>query len=280
MTHPKPTADDRARDVLAKAYEAHGMPVTASDIRRGGTAEVSLGRALSAIKSVLDEKDAAEAEVSEWRENLLYLLQGNGPDVVRACEGGGPENLVRSAVSTLCATRNSRNAAKADLKDAKAELSSYRTKAETAEEENAKLSDPVAVHLNMLRGTIAKPSIENIIHIYGEDVLRAALRPDAVLEAENARLRGFMARKRFKILGTGLTFDWELAASHETQAKSNHGGQTIQRLDERGGLCWSELLAVLKNEPYKKCDEGAAMAWCRRREAQYLAALQPKPAEE
>lgn len=39
----------------------------------------------------------------------------------------------------------------------------------------ALLADPVAVHLNMLRGVIAKPSIENIIHLYGEAELRAAL---------------------------------------------------------------------------------------------------------
>jgi hypothetical protein len=37
------------------------------------------------------------------------------------------------------------------------------------------LSDPIAVHINMLRGTIAKPSIANIIHIYGRDVLLEAL---------------------------------------------------------------------------------------------------------
>ncbi len=46
------------------------------------------------------------------------------------------------------------------------------------------LSDPVAVHLNMLRGTIAKPSVEQIIHLYGAEVLRAALALDpAVLAA-------------------------------------------------------------------------------------------------
>jgi hypothetical protein len=37
------------------------------------------------------------------------------------------------------------------------------------------LSDPVAVHANMLRGTIAKPTVEQIIHLYGADALRAAL---------------------------------------------------------------------------------------------------------
>jgi hypothetical protein len=37
------------------------------------------------------------------------------------------------------------------------------------------LADPNAVHINMLAGKIAKPSVESIIHIYGADVLAAAL---------------------------------------------------------------------------------------------------------
>lgn len=37
------------------------------------------------------------------------------------------------------------------------------------------LTDPNAVHVNMLRGGIAKPSIAQIIHIYGEEAIRAAL---------------------------------------------------------------------------------------------------------
>lgn len=39
----------------------------------------------------------------------------------------------------------------------------------------SELSDPNAVHINMLRGAIAKPTVEQIIHIYGADVLKAAL---------------------------------------------------------------------------------------------------------
>ena len=39
----------------------------------------------------------------------------------------------------------------------------------------AQLADPVAVHANMLRGTIAKPSIEQIIHLYGRDALMRAM---------------------------------------------------------------------------------------------------------
>jgi hypothetical protein len=37
----------------------------------------------------------------------------------------------------------------------------------------AVLSDPAAVHLNMLRGGIAKPSVPNIWHLYGEEALLA-----------------------------------------------------------------------------------------------------------
>lgn len=37
------------------------------------------------------------------------------------------------------------------------------------------LKDPNVVHVNMLRGGIAKPSIAQIIHIYGEDTIRTAL---------------------------------------------------------------------------------------------------------
>ena len=44
------------------------------------------------------------------------------------------------------------------------------------------LSSPVAVHLNMLRGTIAKPTVEQIIHLYGFDALLTALRPQIMAE--------------------------------------------------------------------------------------------------
>jgi hypothetical protein len=37
------------------------------------------------------------------------------------------------------------------------------------------LSDPNAVHLNLLRGTLARPSPEQIVHLYGAETLRAAL---------------------------------------------------------------------------------------------------------
>lgn len=46
------------------------------------------------------------------------------------------------------------------------------------------LNDPIAVHSNMLRGTIAKPTVEQIIHLYGVDALVKALAPVIVQEAQ------------------------------------------------------------------------------------------------
>lgn len=34
------------------------------------------------------------------------------------------------------------------------------------------LTDPVAVHVNMLRGTIAKPTVEQIVHLYGREAFQ------------------------------------------------------------------------------------------------------------
>ena len=51
----------------------------------------------------------------------------------------------------------------------------------------AELTDPVAVHANMLRGTVAKPTVEQIIHLYGLDALVKALAPLIVREAGNER---------------------------------------------------------------------------------------------
>lgn len=74
---------------------------------------------------------------------------------------------------------------------------------ERERDETAKqLSDPLAVHINMMRGTIAKPSIENIRHIYpeiaqGEFEARCALRSAEAralaAEAELVRLKARIA---------------------------------------------------------------------------------------
>lgn len=58
----------------------------------------------------------------------------------------------------------------------------------------------------------------------------------------------------FPILGTSPQeyISWEVIAPHEEQAMQNHGGQTLRRLAERGGLSWEEALSVLEDRPFRK----------------------------
>lgn len=57
--------------------------------------------------------------------------------------------------------------------------------------------------------------------------------------------------KRFPILTSGRigrdkpTIPRAAIAPHEAQAQRNHG-QSLKRLAERGGLCWSEAWGVMK----------------------------------
>lgn len=47
-----------------------------------------------------------------------------------------------------------------------------------------------------------------------------------------------------------MNVPWSLVAPHEAQAMRNHGGQTLARLADRGGLCARELYYVLRDEPW------------------------------
>lgn len=61
---------------------------------------------------------------------------------------------------------------------------------EKAEAELAKLADPDAVHANMLRGTIAKPSWAQIKHLYAGEADKAeALLAEAQFERDNNRAK-------------------------------------------------------------------------------------------
>jgi hypothetical protein len=44
---------------------------------------------------------------------------------------------------------------------------------------------------------------------------------------------------------------WSLVAPFEEQAKKNHGGQTLERLAERGGLSPHELVALITEQPLR-----------------------------
>lgn len=58
------------------------------------------------------------------------------------------------------------------------------------------------------------------------------------------------------ILVIGLP--WAMIEPHEARAKSNHGGQTLKRLAERGGLSAAEAVAVLVDQPYRGMSKTAA----------------------
>ena len=59
---------------------------------------------------------------------------------------------------------------------------------------------------------------------------------------------------------TGLrSVPWSLLASHERQALENHD-QTLKRLAERGGLCPSEMVAVLEDRKWQSMDLRVAIA--------------------
>lgn len=65
------------------------------------------------------------------------------------------------------------------------------------------------------------------------------------------------ATKMFPIL-RGQPIPWEVIEPFDYQAQSNHCGQTLKRLAERGGLGPCEAVAVLEERPWKKMDQEAA----------------------
>lgn len=57
--------------------------------------------------------------------------------------------------------------------------------------------------------------------------------------------------RRFRVLKRNydaprVTVPWTLLEPYRRQAEANHY-QTLERLNERGGLSWSEMLAVVTN---------------------------------
>lgn len=81
------------------------------------------------------------------------------------------------------------------------------------------LADPNAVHINMLRGTIARPSIEQVRHLYPEEF--------AALEAERDKLRE--ALKAAKGYALNAVIDLQTGTKKATALDTLNGG--IKRID-------------------------------------------------
>lgn len=63
-----------------------------------------------------------------------------------------------------------------------------------------------------------------------------------------------MSEKKFPILETNESIDWNLIAPHEKQAMENHCGQTLEQLARRHGLRWYELLCVLLDKSFTEVE--------------------------
>lgn len=73
-----------------------------------------------------------------------------------------------------------------------------------------------------------------------------------------------MSAKMFPIMGDAgrrlCLLPWEFIAPHEQQAKENHGGQTLDTLNRRGGLDPSEAVAVVGDRKWSHVHEDAALS--------------------
>lgn len=93
-------------------------------------------------------------------------------------------------------------------------------------------------------------------------------------EQKIARLRAALqatAARRFPLQG-GPSLPWEMIAPYEAQARANHGGQSLERLAERGGLSPCEALAVLTCRPWtalSAADKAGALAEIERRRVEW-----------
>ncbi|GEM_PF-2736771 len=86
------------------------------------------------------------------------------------------------------------------------------------------LTDPNAVHVNMLAGHIAKPSIDQIVHIYGADALRAAV--SAWQDIASAPRDGteVLVLIRPKVIRLG----WYFVRSSRTEGWCDENGRAIK----------------------------------------------------
>jgi hypothetical protein len=61
---------------------------------------------------------------------------------------------------------------------------------------------------------------------------------------QNGRAFPIMVR-HYEVLNGPRSVPWGIVAPFEDRARKNHGGQSLERLAERGGLSPCELLCVL-----------------------------------
>ena len=71
------------------------------------------------------------------------------------------------------------------------------------------------------------------------------------------------AMKMFPIMGSD-PIPWSVIEPHDSQARFNHCGQSLERLAERGGLSANEAICVLENRPWTATPDGKYAEQCLR----------------
>lgn len=121
----------------------------------------------------------------------------------------------------------------------------------------------------------SNPDICLARHSYGGELMACGNTEELIdqftIDKPMVRQREELQHKPFPILQTSANIvdpkypkyvPWALVAAHAEQAMRNHN-QTVERLAERGGLGWSELLDVLLDRPW----DGVAFWLPKQREA-------------
>lgn len=67
--------------------------------------------------------------------------------------------------------------------------------------------------------------------------------------------------KRFEL----IEIPWGMVAPHDAQAKANHCGQDLAKLQSRAGVSYCEALAILDDRPWRAMDENEAHDELKRR---------------
>lgn len=97
--------------------------------------------------------------------------------------------------------------------------------------------------------------------------------PKSEHPAEFTVMFWYSDRKEQERLGCPKTLPWGLVWPHDAQARINHGHwQGFERLNERGGLVPSELVAVLMDREWKSMPLAEAVVALKAILAEYLAA--------
>ncbi len=157
----------RERAALAPAQPApQGVGAVAAALWKAEATDAGVPQSVVDRRTPEAFAEQSEATRDKWQKLARAALAALAP--AQPAPQSAPDHVVKDAQA---------------FDDMSRVADTWMHKAEGLQREIDMLSDPVAVHLNMLRGTIAKPSVEQIIHLYGVDALVAALAPVIVREA-------------------------------------------------------------------------------------------------